>query len=205
MENKSFSGFRTAITSDWKEKFDELYNDDGQAVFVSKNVFHHEDEMSFDYRYIINAIDMYSATGWAEGSNYISIRLYIMPEVSYWSDKALKDAAKLNGWENESIDALKEMLNAQDAISCGYIILCGDDAVYFDEKEYEDGFYDVLDNPEVIEKMNVIASAMEMIDACRGYAIDAAWNLLGTTGWDTLEEVLKGKDAIYASINRIKK
>jgi len=38
----------------------------------------------------------------------------------------------------------------------------------------------------------------------RGFYLDRAWNMIGTTGWDILKECVLGKDAIGASLDRIK-
>lgn len=57
---------------------------------------------------------------------------------------------------------------------------------------------------KITDKLNDIATVVDTIDAMRGFYLDKAWNRMGTTGWDSLHEMVEGKDAIFATINRYK-
>lgn len=52
--------FAAAQKEELLDKFDELYNDDGFAIFESKKTYHSDDEdyKSFDYKLIIRVIGL---------------------------------------------------------------------------------------------------------------------------------------------------
>ena len=62
-----------------------------------------------------------------------------------------------------------------------------------------------LENKDVLEKVNAAASAVAFYDGTRGFALDRYQNRIGSTGWDTLNECLHGKDKIKAGLERLKK
>lgn len=199
----SFDNIKTGTTTPWQEQFTEEYNDDGQLTLLSKEMFHHEEPgLIFDYRYVITALDMQAAVG--EG-NTIGIELYLVPEPKDWCEASLRKAAVSYGWEKESRESILQRMRPQDAIENGYAVLVGRDTVTYDPAVYEDGFYNVLDNKDVAEKINTAASIVAFYDATRGFVLDSFQNRVGTTGWDVLEDCLHGKDMIQTGLNRLAK
>lgn len=180
---KSFLGYSPLThVKDWKDVFKEYYNDDGNIILVSKETFtaeQDEDIPEFQYKYVINAFD---AVAYGSDNKNIYIQLYMV-------------VIPANGGEN--IDELEE---------CGVEI--GHESVTYtnDQLKYEwyDYFYDVLDNNEVIEYLNIAATVLKAIDSTRGFYLDQCKNRLGTTGWDFLRSITLGENWVMSSINRLK-
>lgn len=198
---KSFEGWTPTEIINWKEKFDESYNDDGQLTLVSKETFKHEDDdiLDFEYRYIIKGSDMYAL---GSGEHTIAIELYMEVLPQYVCKEKLDEI--LEGYGTTDI----EDIWVGDLVDNGYGIRFGDEYISYNPKELKDGWYDymynLLDNEEVNETLNVCASVFEVMDRMRGFSLDRTWNMIGTTGWDTLRELLNGEDKILATINRWK-
>lgn len=196
----TFAGMKIGTVSPWQDSFTEEYNDDGQLTLLSKETYRHEEEgLAFDYRYVITATDLKRVSG--EG-NVVQILLYLVPEPKDWHESSLMNAARTYGWEKEPREVILEQMRPQDAIENGFAVLFGQDSVEYDPNE--EGFYDVLDNAEAVEKLNAVASALQFYDNTRGFALDRPQNRIGTTGWDTLNECLNGKDKIQAGLDRMK-
>lgn len=202
----NFAGWSTDVIGNWEDKFDELYNDDGSLILVSKEIYKHDEpeaDLCFEYRFVIECTDVYSRCG-EDDANYIVVALYLVPETKYWADNVIMEAASMCGWENEPKEKLLEMLNAQDAISAGCAVSFDSDSVHYSLTEHDEGFYDVLDNEEVVEKLNTVASMIDPMNSFRGFALDKPWNLLGCTGWDTLDYALHGTDQFKTAMDRFK-
>ena len=177
---KSFIGYTPYKTTPWQDTFDTYYNDDGSLVLVSKEIFISEEDdgiPAFKYHYVINAFDSYV---YGSSDHYIAIEL--------WMVIALADP--------ESIDSLEQ---------CG--VRLGYETVDYDTENIPSGWYDyyynVLDNQEVIEYIDVAASVLPSVDSTRGFYLDRPMNQIGTTGWDLLRQVTTGSDAIHDTIQRI--
>lgn len=41
-------------------------------------------------------------------------------------------------------------------------------------------------------------------NSTRGFALDKAWNAIGSTGWDLLHDMINGDDFIKRTLNRYK-
>lgn len=199
----TFDGMEIGTVTSWEDSFTEEYNDDGQLTLLSKKTFHHEEpELDFNYRYVITAVDMCRAAG--EGS-IVWIQLYLVPEPKDWCRESLLKAAASYGLEKEPEDRIREAMKPQDAIENGYGVLFGRDSVDYGPDNDGEGLYDVLENKDVLKKVNAAASAVAFYDGTRGFALDRCQNRIGSTGWDTLNECLHGKDKIQAGLERLKK
>lgn len=193
-KNVAFSGINPNETLKWEDIFEQEYNDAGQLILVSKEKFSHEDDdFRFDYHYAINAVDMYFFTADASVP-FIKIDLLIVPDARYWNDELIADVAKELGMENASKEDIISSINVSDAISHIATVTTGKDTVKYDVEKYEDGFYDILDNEDVVNKLNAVASVIPVVDSFRGFSLDREWNGIGTTGWDTIKWVLNGGD-----------
>ena len=61
--------------------------------------------------------------------------------------------------------------------------------------------YDAVMNP----KYDEAASVVNNMNAMRGFYLDKPWNMIGSTGWDILNELVgNGKDFISAALDRMK-
>jgi hypothetical protein len=186
MKLKSFLGYSPltlAQIKDWKEVFEEYYNDDGNLILVSKETFtaeQDEDIPEFQYKYVIKAFDA-SAYGSDNKNIYIQLYMVVIPADGV-----------------EEIEELEE---------CG--VEFGHESVTYTNDQLKDTwydyFYDVLDNNEVVEYLNTVATVLPFIDSTRGFYLDQCKNGIGTTGWDFLRSITIGEDWIISSINRMKK
>ena len=193
----SFDGWTTENVIDWEEKFEEEYNDDGELILVSKETFTNEEDEdlpAFEYKYVIRCWDL---PRYGSDDNSISVELFMAPLPKYYNKETLNKLIKYFGYESAEDIWFGECID-----ECSVKI--ADEYISYDENDKE-GFYDVLDNNEVVNTLNAIASVLNEIDTFKAFKLDAAWNFIGTTGWDTLRETLLGEDRIMASINRYKK
>lgn len=201
----SFSGWTVQSRIPWTEVFEESYNDDGELLLTSKKTYKHEDDPDlkpFTYKYVVNAIDLYKRTG-DPGYAMVDVRLYLVPEPKYWTGEALKSIASLYGMENKTDEELHNNFQVTDAISNGMAVEMGKDAVWYDLEKNDEGFYDVLECPGVTALLDGAASVLDEVDGMRGFHIDAEWNALGSTGWDTLRYVLGGEDPVQKAIRNL--
>ena len=76
------------------------------------------------------------------------------------------------------------------------------DSDFDDDEDNDDGYYYILDNEDVVEQLNACASVFNAMNSMRGFHLDRAWNMIGTTGWDVLRDAIMGEDMIKATLNR---
>lgn len=210
----SFNGTESRITKRFRNSFSELYNDDHEAVIISKKQYRHnepEADLAFGYQYAVTVCDVMGFTGepvnedGSETESNICISLYLIPDPEDWCDEALEKMAEIYGYENEPVEQMKKTFNARDVIENGYGIFLGKDSVSYNVKQNPEGYYDPLKNRKVIRMLDVIASQLDFIDSTRGFRIDGYQNRIGTTGWDILDAALHGGDPIKKTIERNKK
>lgn len=199
----TFNGMGIGTVKPWKDNFTEEYNDDGELVLVSKAAGRHEEEgLAFGYRFVITAHDI---RGRGKDNGVICICMYMALDPKDWCEKALREAAALYGWEKEDRASILEKMRPEDAVKAGNAVLFGKDSVEYSLDECEDGFYDVLENREAAEKIDAAASAAGFYENASGFFLDKYQNRIGSTGWDTLNEVLHGKDRIRAALERVER
>ena len=186
-----FAGYDTDITTSWEEKYEELYNEDGSLVLISKETFHYDDpdsDLRFEYRIAFSCVDMYSRCG-EDTANYVVISLYMVPEPKYWVDSF----ASFCGLENIPRSELLATLNVQYAIAFRYAIPLENDSVHYNLKEY-DAPFDVLKCEEAVRKINAAASILDDVNNLRKFSLNAIKNCSEYTNWETLKHALHGTD-----------
>lgn len=190
----SFGNWSTDNVVDYKEKFDVVYDDDGQLILESKETFSHTDDdelPDFEYKYMVRCWDL---PRFGSENKSISVELLMVVLPNYLCE-----------------DKLNRIMRDYDVVSVDdvYIDWCIDDCsvrfadeyVDYDENN-DDGYYYILDNADVVERLNACASVFETMDRMRGFSLDKAWNMIGTTGWDVLRDVLTGENMIQATLAR---
>lgn len=145
------------------EKFDEVYFDEDNVFFVSKETFKHEEEgLTFNYKYAIQA-------AYCEGRIYYSLEL--VPCADSLCEKKRNDIISSCGCEDEEI-------SIYDIVSYGCSVSMGCESV--ESEEIDERYFDL------------IASVFETTDRLRGFYLDKYVNRIGNTGWDLLEDFING-------------
>ncbi len=205
MKNKTatFGNWSTEqkVKGKYKELFEEIYNNDGSLIALSKEVFEHyepeengEEKVWFKYNLGITVESMCSYLNEdEEGYDSIHFELFIVPLVEYLHDNKLKEIANFCGIE------LSEVIS-RDIIDYGGCPVLEKDTIH-SSKEY----YDVTENEEVMTKLDTCAYISVAVNNTRGYALDKAWNAIGSTGWDLLYDMINGEDFMTRTFNRYKK
>lgn len=157
-------GFDDLIS--WEDKFEVEYDDAEDSVLVSKETFHHdEDDLVFDYKYVIERTLVEDETFYA---------LYMVVCNNSINEELMSEIMGFCGLEQ------KEDVEMRDIISYASAeVMFGNVSEKTDEE-----------NTEIYDK---IASVFETMDRLRGFYIDKPWNMIGTTGWDTLRHAVLGE------------
>lgn len=186
----------------YADKFDVLYDDAGQMILITNKIYSTEADENmpaFEYKYILNCMDMYAMTGDDE-KHEIIIECRLCPLLEY---------VKAN-----IVDSITDRPEYYyyDAGTSGVLPELGEESINYDPKDippddygnhWDDYYYHLTNNVDFLQTLNVAATVLDNADAMRGFSFDKTWNGLGSTGWDLLESLLIGTDWVKASINRI--
>lgn len=187
--------FAAAQKEELLGKFDELYNDDGFAIFESKKIYHSDDEdyKPFDYKLIIKATALGQFIGEDEDEhNDVHIELSMCPLPEFLSEKVADEIKNSTGVDKLTVYDVVEYGSCPELESDTVAITDDDDA------------YNVLDVDIVKEKLDCAATAAETFNSLRGFSLDKPWNLMSNTGWDLLDELIEGVDPIENIVKRLK-
>lgn len=189
--NREFAGVSTYEEKvNIEEHFEELYNDDGQLTLVSKKDFLHEEEgLTFKYKYLINGMDIRGFTG--EMDAPVMIELVLVPSFSDLSEEARISLGETYDWDEEMAD---ELWRYKDIADYGYGVTMGSES--FIPEEDED-LYNLMDSKKVVELVESACAIYEAIDNMRGFYMDRPWNMIGTTGWDTIGNALDSSRPLF--------
>lgn len=169
---------------DWSEKFEQLYDNDDETLYVSKEQFHHDEDdgFRFDYKYVVRFVDYSQYTDY-DKIGY-ELLMVVMPKSLHKSQ--IEELAKQFG---EDFDP--KQIDLRDVIDC--LIA----SVAFGRDEIDN--WDEVDN-ELLK----IAHVLDMLDRFRGFSLDKYVNRIGTTGWDVLAHATKGEDLFQPIFDRYK-
>ena len=181
----------------WLDFFEEFYNDDGELVAFSKEVYEHgfdfEDYYKFKYKLCISAIAMNNfLADDEEGHNDIHIELSIVPLPEYLNAEVKDGIADCMGTEE---------IDVYDIYSYGGCPRLDHDTLTLND---DAAFYDITANEDAVRMLDACATVCESINNLRGFYLDRAWNLIGSTGWDLLDNLINGKDFIQSAMDRYK-
>lgn len=207
MYQNTFGGISTEKKKDWRDIFEEEYNDDGQLNLVQKGspYIHEEEGFYFKFHLAVEAIDLFHLTGDAN-QKYIAFSLLLIPETEYWHENTMKELSDLT---DIPADELKNCVTVSDAVSIGAAVRLIREEVKYedetnpDENNWDDGYYDILDCPQAVEKLNSIASIADTAVNFRGFLLDREWNRIGSNGWDIIEMAVKGKYLFENALSRM--
>ena len=170
-------------------ELEELTNFD-EALYLVKN---YTAEPSIDDNTIvcdifIKTMNMPEFTEWENLEKPFISELYIVPRLEYISQE-IKDKVFDSMGFDESLKKYGSEFTQLEFISYGLgIRLAGGMESYATEKEAIEAMKD-----EVLPISGLI-----------GFYMDKAWNKIGTTGWDTLNELVSNVDQFKASMTRIR-
>ena len=190
--------------TEYEKEFEVIYNDDGELILLSNKIFESEEDDNipkFEYRYIVRCIDMYAFDGRTE----IIIETFMCPLAEYINKNQLNSV--MNGYDDSEYiyRYYTDMASSCLLPNFGteYISYKTED-VSPDENGnfWYDYYYNILDNKDVVNKLNTAATVLYNIDRMRGFNLDRVWNMLGSTGWDLLKTLLNGTDWVKTSIDR---
>ena len=169
----------------WSEKFEQLYDNDDETLYVSKEQFHHDedDDFKFDYKYVVRFVDYSQYTDY-DKIGY-ELLMVVMPNSLHKSQ--IEELAKQFG---EDFDP--KQIDLRDVIDCLTA------SVAFGRGEIDN--WDEVDN-ELLK----IAHVFDVMDRFRGFSLDKYVNRIGTTGWDVLAHATKGEDLFQPALDRYKK
>lgn len=181
----------------WSDLFEEYYNDGGELISFSKEVYEHgfdfEDDYKFKYRLCIKAMAMSEFLAEDEdGYNDVHIELLIVPLPEYLNDKVKNDIADCMGAEE---------INVCDIVSYGGCPYLDNDTLTLNDNEE---FCDITENEDVVRMLDACATVCDSINSLRGFYLDRAFNMLGSTGWDLLADMINGENFIQKTLDRYK-
>lgn len=171
--------------------FDCVRDADGDVIYESKQTYEHREEgLNFGYKFVIRAEDAYELTGEPDDENVWYMEMLLVPTIDSLLPKKQKALQDMVGEDGEP--------NIIDLIDEGSYVQFGFEAVKVDP----DKGYDAVMNP----KYDDAASVVNNMNAMRGFYLDKPWNMIGSTGWDILNELVgNGKSFIMAALERMKK
>jgi hypothetical protein len=168
--------------------WETMYDDDGRFTLETKNTYEHKDDeegKSFKYKYVISGYVVDEEKGDAN----IDLFLAVLPESMCEESRA--KVASCMGWE----EGCGWELGARDVADYGLGVRI-DSEIY----DFKGDGYHIFDKKETKHIIKSICLVLGAIDGLRGFSMDKAYNRIGTTGWDVIEECLTGRDAIRASL-----
>ncbi len=168
----------------WNEKFEQLYDNDDEVLYVSKKQFHHDEDdvFNFDYKYVVRFEDYSQYTD----SDKIGYELLMVVSPKSLHSSQIEELAKAFG-EEFDINQVDE----RDILDCLWA------SVSFGRGEIDDW-------SEVDNVMLSISHVFESMDWMRGFSLDRCVNRIGTTGWDVLAHATKGEDLFQPAFDRYK-
>lgn len=188
MRKIEFGGVSTTSRAkSFNRKFDTICEYDSESYYESKKTYkHEEDGFTFDYKYVVRVEDFYELSGDEEFKDKLNFELFMVPTKDSFCDCKLEQIAKSSCVELDEV-------NNYDIVSYGCGAGLGSEMVS-GIKSWK--------SRKITDKLNDIATVVDTIDAMRGFYLDRAWNRMGTTGWDSLHEMVNGTDMIKATLDR---
>lgn len=188
MRNIKFGGVEAnEKAKSFSRLFDTICDFDDASYYESKKTYRHEEYgFTFDYKMVVRVEYFYEMSGEEEFKDKMFFELLMVPTKECFNKDKLESIAHSSCVEVEDV-------NNYDIVSYG----CG--AALATEMV---GGIKSWRSKKITNKLNDIATVLETIDSLRGFYLDKAWNRIGTTGWDSLHEMVSGTDAIRETLNR---
>ncbi len=168
-------------------KLEELAKGDESVYFVKDFTVEPEIEgKKIVCDLFIKTLDMPKLTDWNEDKKPFLSELYLVPRPEFITKENIQSVSEFGGFNLEFIKDDARFF-AIDVISYGLgIRLAG-------------GMDSFSTEQESIDAMKKEAQGCNLI----GFYLDKTWNQIGTTGWDTLLQLVGNVDALKETINRM--
>ena len=184
---REFGGVSTYMEKvDFDEHFEEYYGSDDRVVYFSKKTFKHEEEdLTFNYKYAIVVTDVGSYTG--DGYDPILVELMLVPDYKDLTEENKESLRESGGYGEEDIS--EEWL-WMDVLDYSFAVKMGEESIDNPTEDIRDEWIKSKPIQAILES---IVAVYESVDTFRGFYLDRAWNMVGTTGWDTLKNAVLGE------------
>jgi hypothetical protein len=161
--------------------FENIYDTGEDVVFQTTKVYEHiEEGLNFKYRYLIKVTrvnDDFTNDDPINSDIFGAyVYLVLMPD-------SLNELTRTNICEFCGIEYDK--LECADIIEYG----CGVLVAWTNGMLVTDAETNFFDYEEVSRLVNLVSNVVEHIDMMRGFCLDAPYNALGNTGWDTIKDI----------------
>lgn len=171
MEKISIFGITTDKSFDSYEDYfeDSNWSGDNEMYYISKETFHHdEDELSFDYKYIIEFAERY----WENKEDYaVTLHMVILPQSC--CKKHLEKVAQFSGIEVDEVTWYDLLMHG------GFDVVFG---------------RTTCENEDIDKTILEIAHVLKTMDGLFGFYMDKSWNRIGSNGWDNASYAVLGTD-----------
>ena len=165
-DKKSFGGITPASIESADKNFDLIFDDSERVEWLSKNEYHHTDDgLEFDYRYLITA-NLYDD----DGKDVWYVTLHLVPSPASLCDDKAESVCDCCGVDRGE-------LNHSDINDYGLGV---------------DIATETTSEQDPQQLIDLAATIAPMVDGLRGFFLDKRINLIGTTGWDILQNAVNG-------------
>lgn len=184
---REFGGVSTYVEEvDFNKHFEEYYDGDDRVVYFSKKTFRHEEEgLTFSYKYAIVVTDVGAYIG--EDDAPIVVELMLVPSFNDLT-KENKEGLRESGGYGD--DEISEEWLWMDVLDYSFAVKIGGESVKNPTEDIRDGWTNSEPIQAILE--NIVA-VYESMNSLRGFYLDRAWNMIGTTGWDTLNNAINNE------------
>lgn len=191
---REFGGISTNIEEvDFNKHFEEYYDGDDRVVYFSKKTFRHEEEgltfsykgLTFSYKYAIVVTDVGSCTG--DDYDPILVELILVPDYKDLTEENKENIKDYNGYSDGEIS---EGWMWMDVLDYSFAVSMCEESIDNPTEDIRDGWVNSEPIQAILE--NIVA-VYESVDTFRGFYLDRAWNMVGTTGWDILKNAVLGE------------
>ena len=185
---REFAGISMNVEEvDFEKHFEEFYNNDERVVYFSKKTFKHEEEdLIFSYRYAIVVTDVGAYTG--EDDAPIVVELMLVPDFKNLTEENKESIRSYNGYDD---DGENDEWFWMDVLDYSFAVEMGVESIDNPTDDIRDGWIESEPIRAILESIGAI---YEVVDSTRGFNLDRAWNIFGTTGWDTLRNAVLGEE-----------
>ena len=156
--------------------FENIYDTGEDVVFQTTKIYEHVEEgLNFKYRYLIKVTNVNDdPINDAKFGAYVY--LVLMPDS--FNEITRTNICEFCGVEYEKLECV-------DIIEYG----CGVLMAWTNGMLVNDAETNFFDYEEVSKLVNLVSNVVEHIDMMRGFCLDAPYNALGDTGWDTIKDI----------------